>query len=192
MNDYLKYALINIAIIIVAFFCYDRFFSSAQVATNTITKSTIKIYDSTQKVIIPKQAPSIQTFCLVPVPMNVDTAEILRNFFAIYTYSQSIADSNITGSIVDTISQNRILGRKLTYRLIKPVLTIESTTITSVEKNSSFLLGGFSLVNKNQFAIGPQASVLFKNNLMVNAGYDFINRGIFFGAQIKLHARRNH
>jgi len=152
---------------------YMLFFHSHEgaVNTNTIEKNTIKIYDSTKKVIVPKMPASLQTFCLVPVPMDVDTAAILRNFFAIYTYSQSIVDTNIHAELFDTISQNKILGRKLTYRLIKPVKTIESTTITIQPNYRGFYLGGFIDGNKTSFGIGPKISFNTKNN--VQFGYDF-------------------
>jgi hypothetical protein len=155
---------------------YMLFIHKAEPATSTIKKETIKIYDSTKKVLIPKIPASLQTFCLVPVPLNVDTAAILRNFFAIYTYSQSLGDTTIRAELFDTISQNKILGRKFTYKLIQPIKTIESATITQIKSNQGLYLGGFVNTNLQSFGIGTKLSYQFKNNLMLGYDYDLVRK----------------
>lgn len=166
--------IVVIAVLLVLARCVDEQHSGV---ANTIEKQTIKIYDSTKKVIIPEVPATLTSYCIVPMPVNVDTAEILKRFFAVHTYSQTFADSNIVANILDTICQNKISGRSFSYKWIKPLRIVESTSITIEAKPKSRLLLGF-FVDGNAFnyGIGPKLSFQTKKNFQVGYDYDAIRK----------------
>jgi len=164
--------------------CTDR-----PASVNTIEKSTIVIYDSTKKEIKATNDPvgiSIQT---VGIPAHVDTSEILKLFFAIHTYSDQIQDSCIRLQIFDSVCQNKIFGRRTAYQWLKPVKTIESSTITLSKNTNGFYAGGFVQAAKNNFGIGPQITWLTKKDVSINYGFDVINKAHLIGVQFKINAR---
>jgi hypothetical protein len=73
------------------------------------------------------------------IPSDVDTLEVLKDYYAKYFYSDVI-DLDTLGNITinDTISKNKIVSRK-----ILPFLTLPTTTITRD-----------SLINKREFYYG--------------------------------------
>lgn len=156
----------------------------------TVKKEVHNYYDSTEKTIVPQILPTQTTFSFVPVPQNVDTAAILRQFFGVYTYTQNIEDTMIKAVLSDTISENKIRGRSFTYKLVKPIRTVESTTVTNTVYNKGLFVGAFATVGKSALGcFGPQAGYQFKSGKQINLGYDFVNKGLFLSAQFRIDAR---
>ena len=72
------------------------------------------------------------------VQLSIDTASILKDYFATYSYIDTIDADSINLIIFDTISQNKILARNIDYSLIYP------TTIITKER----------IINKREFYVG--------------------------------------
>lgn len=75
---------------------------------------------------------------------DIDTAAILKDYFASYKYSDTVNLDSVKLIIKDTVSQNKIKSRSVEYELLFPTKTI---TIT----NDRYL-------NRREFYIGPAIS----------------------------------
>ena len=81
------------------------------------------------------------------VKLTIDTASILKDYFATYAYADTIKADSIDLVIFDTISQNKIISRGIDYSLIYPTTTI--TKEKTVNKREFYV--GFGLMgNKSQ------------------------------------------
>jgi hypothetical protein len=69
---------------------------------------------------------------------DVDTSEILKDYFATYVYFDTLAYDSINIRIKDTITQNRIKNRSIEYDLIYSTTTI---TRDSIVNNRGFYAG---------------------------------------------------
>lgn len=158
-------ALLQVAIVLILTFGKDE--KSPVAGTNTVTTHTV-YFDSTQKNIPVLSIPGTVSF--YPVFQPMDTAMIglaIRNYFASFTYSQTIQDSSLRATIFDSISQNRVMARRFNYAWLKPIKTVESTTVTPpAPQKFGFYAGGFVDYNKNALGIGPKISFETKKNLV--------------------------
>jgi hypothetical protein len=87
---------------------------------DTITKEVTKY--------VPKIVTRIKTeIDTITLTQDIDTLSILEDYFAKYVYEdfQQLDSLNLT--IKDTISQNKILSRKIFYDLIYPTTTVTET-----------------------------------------------------------------
>ena len=57
----------------------------------------------------------------------IDTSAILSDYYAIKTYEDTQVLDSLDLTITDTLSQNQILGRKITYNFTYPRKTIKET-----------------------------------------------------------------
>lgn len=144
----------------------------------TVFTERIKVYDSTQKFITPVAAPVGVQIYTVPVnlPLNFNYDSLISLFFAAHTYSQSIQDSSIRALIFDSISQNKIAGRRFSYQWLRPVRTIESTTINAVPK-LQFFGGGFVNYSSQKLNFGPSLSLKTKKDVVIGYEYGVMDKG---------------
>ena len=70
---------------------------------------------------------------------NIDTAAILRDYFTLYAYNDTIKNDTVSIYITDSITRNNILNRQVSYNIKYP--TIE-TIITKYANNREFYIGG--------------------------------------------------
>lgn len=83
------------------------------------------------------------------IPANVDTLAILQKYYNSYVYPpREWKDSSVYISVIDTISQNKVIGDHLTYKLLKPQ-TIIKNTIDNTVNYSSYLSFGIDVPVKN-------------------------------------------
>jgi len=168
--------------------------------SDTVTiRDTVKIAFSTP-VYIPKPY-RIDIETPVPVYMDtgdhtpVDTAAILKDYYASIYYhdSQRVMDSagNIVGEVMihDQISRNRIKQRQVFGSIQKETVTQTITnTIEAKKKNQLFLgmTGNYATYNKQLF---PSASLLvvFKRGFGVETGAGILNDRTFYTASFKLN-----
>jgi hypothetical protein len=127
-----------------------------------------------------------------PIPQKVDSAEVARLYYAENIYSQESADSNVHISITDTIARNMIKGRKLTYKLIRPV-KIEQTVTNSFESKKKLMLfagltGGVS--PKGLATIGPEIFLIDKSDHAYKLNYNFIDKSINAGIHWKISLKK--
>jgi len=112
----------------------------------TITKTEVRYDTITNEVTkyVPKIVTKIETqIDTLLVSQEIDTLSILEDYFATYIYEdfQNLDSLNLT--ITDTISQNKILSRKIVYDLIYPTVTVTETRyINQREFYAGFGLSG--------------------------------------------------
>ena len=83
------------------------------------------------------------------IQLTIDTAAILEDYFATYSYIDTVDADSINLVIFDTISQNKIIARGIDYSLIYPTTTItKERIINEREFYVGFGLGG----NKSQIS----------------------------------------
>lgn len=121
------------------------------------------------------------------VPADVDTLAILKRYFAKNVYKDTILlDSVGSVSIKDTISENMIFSREVSYQYDIP--TFNNTIIVKDKPKTSFYLGGGALTSPHVFSL--YSSVLMKskkNNLYsikLGAGSTGDNMFVIYGAEM--------
>jgi len=84
---------------------------------DTITKE-VPVY-------VPKYVQKIETIIDTIVKTQpVDTTAILRDYFATYVYQDRQELDSLNLTIIDSVSQNKIFARTISYDLIYPTTTI--------------------------------------------------------------------
>jgi len=93
---------------------------------------------------------------------QIDTMAILRDYFARVYYLDTIMDdSSAFIAILDTITQNRIHGRKLYFANRKPTSIINTTTVLPSNEKSKLYVGGMVAMNPgDKFDIGPSMMLI--------------------------------
>jgi hypothetical protein len=127
-----------------------------------VIKHEIDTIDIVKTKVVTKKGEDIyhETIKEVVIPTIVDTQALLHDYFAknIYKDTLTLPDSLGTVSVIDTITQNKILGR--TFNASVKQRTIKETTIVKeLPKTKLFygLEGGF---NKADFVSSVGAGVL--------------------------------
>jgi hypothetical protein len=110
------------------------------------------------------------------VPSNVDTNNIIKNYYSQLIYKDTLKLNDSLGyiSVVDTIFNNSILGRKWESHVNKFIVK-EVTIVKELPKNQ-FFVGGFGGYNSQLTSIYLGPSIMLKNK-KENA----INLGIAVG-----------
>lgn len=124
------------------------------------------------------------------VPADVDTNEILKDYYAKYTYKDTLKLKDSLGyiAVTDTIYKNRILNRvfdaKVNKITVKEVLYLEPAP-----KPHLYLGGSLGSVGANPF-IAPSLMLESKNNriynLSVGYSYDLKNDKTNYAVQLGL------
>lgn len=134
----------------------------------TIIRDTITIRDS-----IVIQSPQLTREITMPVPVEVDTSAILARYYTNRIYQDAIVNTPyLQVQLVDTVYQNRIIGRAASYTYRAPVVKPHAITLTAIagRRNIDMLLG-----------------YRYKRWECM-AGYDFYNQAPLFGAKYDLWA----
>ena len=114
----------------------------------------------------------------VEVPLNVDTNQILREYYSKVVYYDTFKLPDDIGfvHVKDTISQNSILFRKWSSEVKK--IIIKDSIIVEKLPRSLFYIGGIGgvILNVTPY-IGPSASLKLKNDMIfsVSAGFGVKN-----------------
>lgn len=168
--------------------------TNTQADTVIVTDSTLKLkYDSALQV-INTQGPD--TFWKIAPPVNyptqkVDTAFILQNYNTWYVYTDSVRNKDLALSIIDTVTANKIIGRKLSYKILRPdsIITIETTkTITKeVARGTNNLFVGTQVgVNGSNMLLAPHVLYTTKNKLAFSLGYELYQHTPTIGIYYKI------
>ena len=125
----------------------------------TITKIETK-YDTIPKDVV-RYVPKIVTIIKTdtfPLTQIIDTAVILEDYFAKYVYDdfQKLDSLNLT--IRDTVSQNKIISRKISYDLIYPRTTVTETKY--INQNEFYFGFGLNGTTKQFNYVG--GSILYR------------------------------
>ena len=112
-----------------------------------ITTGTFAIHDTTHHYIYdiwPWYVEGKDTTIYQPVPAVVDTAAILRDYFAKHVYDRKWENDTLLVNLNDTISQNRSIGNQFRYKIKTPFTTVNNTVDNSVTYKR-YLYGGVSM-----------------------------------------------
>lgn len=130
----------------------------------------------------------------VDVPSNVDTAEILKDYFAKYIYKDTIRLKDSLGivTITDTIQKNRIVGRFFKSD-INQITIKDSIIVKELPRNQLYvggIIGADRVVGFNYF--GPTFVLKTKSDNMYSLGVGFNNNktlslqgGIYWKIKLK-------
>ena len=119
---------------------------------------------------------------VVTVPAVVDTPKILQAFYNVHGYVSAVNDSNLSGYVVDSVSQNKILYNRFYYRLLKPTKTMTTTVINRPDipckkYRYSVGLGMFGYSAGKSLSFGPEGYYQ-TSKYSIGGGYDVLNKGV--------------
>lgn len=97
--------------------------------------------------------------------------ELAEKHFAIVTQKTVSEDDSFRITTIDTLTENRILGRNLRYEILFPT----STTIISKERNKLFLGAFVEAGVKGLYNVAPSVSFENKKGLLLNINYNVYN-----------------
>lgn len=110
------------------------------------------------------------TIIYVDVPTEIDTAAILRDYFAVRYYERGIDEEKLKLTIKDSVSQNKIIWNELSYETY-----IDTVKITKTE---------------TIFRKGLYVNTILSTN-QIGAGVSYMNRkGLMYGAGVSLNDSR--
>lgn len=112
---------------------------------------------------------------------TVEKDSVIQDYFNSHVYSFTQRDSNIYLNIVDTISENRVTGRSLEYKLLRPV------TVLALKQKNKLYLGMYVSNLDGTVAFAP--SVSFSHNNLLLTGYYHSNNTFGVGVGYKIHIR---
>lgn len=115
-------------------------------------------------------------------PLVVDTQAILKQYYNKYAYADTLSDTNLVMILIDTVSRNKIISRKSSYRILRPQLLQTTTTVQRVEaqpRKAAFYGGAFLSLSGNGISAGPEI-MLIKEKHAYALGYD-LNTKAFMG-----------
>ena len=129
------------------------------------TSDTLYVYDTVEHHIIDTVPYYIvKTDTVIyrdTVFKDVDTAEILKDYFALHVYERLWLDSTLKVTLLDTISQNKPQGNTFTYQLLKPQTNV--TNVTNIYNYTRYITAGldiplkdFSYVNLEILYVSPK------------------------------------
>lgn len=112
----------------------------------TITNDTVFVHDTTWHTIIDSIPYTIRdTIWLagdtVEIPTDVDTAAILKDYFAVYGYPKSWDNDTISVNLYTTITQNKPIKYNFKYKLNMPFTTVINNIDNSVAYNKYIQFG---------------------------------------------------
>jgi hypothetical protein len=132
---------------------------------------------------------------VVEVPVDVDTAKILKAYFSKNFYSDTISDdSSMTVIINDTITRNQVTSRKVYFQnLREKSITTNTTTVTTVKKFSwdKVFIGGEIGGFMGSETVSLQVGAMFQNKKdnLVGVSVDPFNKGVMVKYYGKIHFR---
>jgi hypothetical protein len=87
----------------------------------------------------------------IPVPANVDTLAILKDYYTKYSYNDTVKVNTYgSGIISDEVTQNKIVNRSIIWDLKIPIVK-ETITVKELPKNQIYIGGGVGLDKVNLF-----------------------------------------
>lgn len=107
----------------------------------------------------------------IQIPLNADTAAILKEYFAMHVYKDTLQLKDSLGyvSVIDTITKNGLMGREWNAKVNK--ITINNTTYLKELPRTQLYLGGSLGIQKPSYtSIGFNAILKTKNDHMYGIG----------------------
>ena len=113
-----------------------------------------------------------------PVPVNVDTASIIKAYFKEVVYNDSIVNDTVKIVLKEIVSENAIRSRDLRWQLMMPI-----STSTIVEPRSLFYVGGVLDVDNN-VSLAPFLAYKNKRDQLLTGSYNPFDRSVGVGVAV--------
>ena len=106
----------------------------------------------------------------VPIYIKADSERIIREYHAKVLYKDKLVLENDLGTIelTDTISMNKIIGRKWNAQIKERTIT-DTKIVKELPKNQVYI-GGQAIVGNSNVLVGPQLTLKTKKDNMYGAG----------------------
>ncbi len=148
-----------------------------------VTVTFYKYYvDSTNHTTVKNNFNTVNAYTVTP--QSIDTSAIIKLFFTKRFVADSLKDSLICITTLDTLFNNNITYRKQTYRRLKPYKVVETTTTTitnsipATVSQNGFYLGSYFGFNQSLLqSAGVEADYVTKK-INYGLGYDFKNNAV--------------
>lgn len=159
------------------------------VGIDTVSRSVTytKKFDSTPKVIY-GIAPIAYESIFVATNFPIDTVEIIRRYLTAYFFADTFRNSDLAVIIKDTLFNNRISNRELTYKLLRPDSIITNTITIEKQVFKSSLFTGIGIgFNGKSISVIPKVNYATAKGNMYEAGL-IINSspGIYAGINFRI------
>lgn len=107
----------------------------------------------------------------INVPANVDTASILKDYYAMRVYKDTLKLKDSLGyiAVTDSISKNVLLGRTWDAKVNKT--TVTNTIYLKELSNQLYLGGSLGTLKPNNLTIGANAILKTKKDHMYGLGF---------------------
>ena len=129
--------------------------------------------------------------CVRWVHSQVDTAEILKNYFTLNYYSDTLVnDTNALVVINDTITQNRILSRVPAISIYPHILKETTYIKLKPELRNKVFLGAGVGRNMQEFGLSANIGLMTKKDNLYILSYDAINKDIYLSLYWKLKLKK--
>jgi hypothetical protein len=152
MNLLNKILIVALLIALAASFIGGCQYGKTRKKCPQITSDTVLVYDTVDHYIYniwPWYIQGKDTTIYDTVPQDVDTALILRDYFARRIYpDRNWKNDTVDIHVTDTISQNRLMGNSMRYRIKIPFTQITNTTDNTITYNR-YLYFGVNVPIKN-------------------------------------------
>lgn len=117
---------------------------------------------------------------LIPIPVSVDTAQIIRDFYTRYTFNDSIKDTIIEIQSSIEVALNMVTKSNIKYKLLQPTksTTVTIETVKETKPKAALLLGADIGFNKTRLISQVSPGIIFmtKKKYTYGLGYDMLNK----------------
>lgn len=149
----------------------------------TITTDTVFVHDTIwytmHDTVINTVTKKDTIFVPVEIPADVDTAQILKDYFSVYRYLWEKQDSNISLKLYTTVTKNQPIAYDISYKWLKPQQVIVNNIDNTITYNKYLYIGASLPVYPLKDSIG----IATINHIGLDAIYAF-PKG-YIGAQWK-------
>jgi hypothetical protein len=138
--------------------------------TDTITQ---KLYDTTtHRIKVPVPTPGDTIY--IPVPANIDTQAVLKQYYAHIYYADTITDTNLVATIIDSIAKNSIIYRHFTYKWLQPQVINQVINQYNAANRWELYASCQLATYANRLGMGGGFTLLSPGRWGLGANYDFI------------------
>jgi len=186
MTDKLKWAGWMISFFLFGILCLQKSCTKNKDFQSDMIHDTLTIKGDSHLIKVQDTifTPSKTVYVNVKNFLPIDTAVILKDYFATRTYMDTIKSRDVMAVIKDSIMDNKLAGRKV---LIENTRDKQLPEIFLKPKNK-LLLGGF--IGLSQLNLQPVAgfsiSFITKNDVMYSYHFELISRTHLIGVSWKL------
>lgn len=108
----------------------------------------------------------------IQIPANADTAAIIKEYFAMHVYKDTLNLKDSLGyvSVIDSITKNGLVGRQWNAQIIKTVIN-NTTYLKELPRTQLYLGGSLGIQKPSYTTIGFNAILKTKKDHMYGLGF---------------------